>query len=116
MGFLKFSVIRNLLPKSTRVLKNANYSFSLTRPLVFLQAHSCILEKRSSFGDGIFILGLKTRVLVKEYDSGSSDADSSCDFHSAAFEQGPWETVCASAIDMADNFSAASEAMNRSKY
>lgn len=58
------------------------------------------------------ILGLKTSVLVRAYDSGRPLTVSSCDLHSPMFEQGPWDTVWASAaIDIVANFCAVSEAM-----
>lgn len=62
--------------------------------------------------NGNCILGLKTSVLVRAYDSGRPLTVSSCDLHSPMFEQGPWDTVWASAaIDMVASFCAVSEAM-----
>lgn len=67
--------------------------------------------------NGNFILGLKTSVLVRAYDSGSWPLTvSSCDLHSPMFEQGPWDTVWASAaIDMVASLCAVSAAMGEGK-
>lgn len=63
----------------------------------------------------IHLLGLKTSVLVRMYDSGSSPAlPSSCCFHSARLPHLPCETGFASVRDMFASLSAASDAIHES--